>query len=201
VTGHSYDVVGSELRFTGPVISVRSDTVVMPGGGTSVRDVITHPGAVAVLAMDDAGRVMLIRQYRHPVGDYLWELPAGLLDDDAESSLDAARRELLEEVGVAAGDWRVLVDVHTTPGSTDEAVRIYLARGLSDKVADFTPGEHEESDLTEEWVDLDEALARVLAGDITNGLTVAGVLAAAHARGSSYRGLRPADAPWPARRP
>jgi ADP-ribose pyrophosphatase len=199
--GHSYDVVGSELRYTGPVFTVRSDTVVMPGGSTAVRDVVQHPGAVGVVALDEADRVLMIRQYRHAVGGYLWELPAGLLDEDGESSLDAARRELAEEVGISAERWSVLVDVHGSAGMTDEAYRVYLARGLSAKVDDFTPGADEESDLVEEWVALDDAVSRVLAGDITNGLAVSGILAAALAHGSSYTALRPADAPWPARRP
>jgi ADP-ribose pyrophosphatase len=152
--------------------------------------------------MDDAGRVMLIRQYRHAVGDYLWELPGRPARRRRESSLDAARRELPRR----SASLRVTGASSSTctrrPGPPTRPYRIYLARGLSDEGGRTSPRRaDEESDLTEEWVDLDEALARVLAGDITNGLTVAGVLAAAHARGSSYRGLRPADAPWPARRP
>jgi 8-oxo-dGTP pyrophosphatase MutT (NUDIX family) len=199
MSSHSYEVVSSQRRFDGPVISVRSDTVRMPGGGTAVRDVVEHPGAVGVVALDDDEQVLMIRQYRHPVGDYLWELPAGLLDTPAESALVTARRELAEEVGITASDWAVLVDAHASAGMTDEAFRVYLARGLSAKTADFTPGEHEESDLTEEWVPLERAVARVLAGEITNGLAIVGVLACAAARASSYDGLRAADAPWPTR--
>ena len=82
--GHDYRVVASEPVFDGRVISLRRDTVAMPGGGDSVREVVSHPGAVAVVALDDAGDVVLLRQYRHPVGGYLWELPAGLRDAEGE---------------------------------------------------------------------------------------------------------------------
>jgi 8-oxo-dGTP pyrophosphatase MutT (NUDIX family) len=199
MSAHHYEVVSTQRRYDGPVISLRSDTVRMPGGVTAVRDVVEHPGAVGVVALDDDERVLMIRQYRHPVGDYLWELPAGLLDTPGEPPAQTARRELAEEAGVTARDWWVLVDCYSSSGMSDEAFRVYLARQISAKADDFVPGEHEEADLVEEWVPLDVAVARVLAGEITNALAAVGILACAGARVASYAGLRPADAPWPAR--
>jgi len=171
----------------------------MPDGSTAFRDVVVHPGAVGVVPLDDQDRVLMIRQYRPAVRRYLWELPAGLLDEDGESAADTAARELVEEVGITASEWHVLVDVYSSAGMSDEAYRIYLARGLSAKAEDFQPGVDEESDLQEDWIGLDEAVARVLAGDITNGLAALGILATAVSRSDRYTGLRAVSTPWPAR--
>jgi ADP-ribose pyrophosphatase len=199
MTSRPYEVLKSQRRFDGRVISVRSDTVRMPGGAIAVRDVVEHPGAVGVLVLDDDDRILMIRQYRHPVGGYLWELPAGILDEPGESALLAAQRELLEEVGVRAARWDVLVDVHSSAGMTDEAFRVYLARNPSEKAADFVPGEHEEADMQERWVSLDDAVSQVLAGEITNGMAVASILAADRVRRDGYASLRPPDSSWRAR--
>lgn len=199
MTDNAYDVVASTVRFTGPVISLRSDEVRMPDGRVATRDVVEHPGAVGILALDGDDRVLMIRQYRPAVGAYLWELPAGLLDEAGESAADAAARELTEEVGITADTWAVLIDALASPGASDEAYRIYLARGLSAKATDFVAGPDEESDLQEGWVPLGQAVADVLAGAITNGLAVMGILAAAAARHDNFAGLRRVDAPWPAR--
>ena len=139
----------------------------MPGGNESQRDVVIHPGAVGVVALDDQGRVMLIKQYRHPVKESLWELPAGLMDVEGELALTTAQRELGEEAGLQANTWNVLVDVLTSPGMTDEATRIYLARDISD-TGNERSDEDEEADLELAWVDLDEALRSVLSGGIRN---------------------------------
>lgn len=170
----------------------------MPGDTTSQRDVVVHPGAVGVLALDDEGRVLLVNQYRHPVGRRLDELPAGLLDVDGEASLDAAQRELKEEAGLAARTWHVLVDALTSPGMTDEAIRLYLARDLTSVERDVQ--EHEEADLTTAWVALEDAVRRVLAGEIENAMACLGILAGDRARRDGFAGLRPADARWPSRR-
>jgi 8-oxo-dGDP phosphatase len=191
---HEYRVLGSEPVYEGSVIALRRDTVAMPGGGSSVREVVHHPGAVAVVALDDDDRVLLLRQYRHPVGQYLWELPAGLRDADGEAPLATAQRELAEEAGLAAERWSLLATVYTSPGFCDEKVNVYLAEGLSD--ADRPEGftaEHEELDLTLERVPLAEAVQRVFDGDVRNSPAVVGLLAAAQARARSPR-LRPVDA-------
>jgi 8-oxo-dGTP pyrophosphatase MutT (NUDIX family) len=190
-----YGVVASETLYEGRVISLRRDTVAMPGGGESVREVVSHPGAVAVAAIDDEGRVVLLRQYRHPVGGYLWELPAGLRDEDGEPPLETAKRELAEEVLLAAERWSLLTSHYGSPGFCDELVHVYLAEGLSavDRPEGFTV-EHEELDMTVERVPLDEAVQRVFDGDIRNGTAVIGLLAAAQARAGAPR-LRPVDAP------
>jgi 8-oxo-dGDP phosphatase len=189
-----YRVVDTETVYAGRVISLRRDTVAMPGGGESVREVVAHPGAVAVIAVDDQDRVVLLRQYRHPVGGYLWELPAGLRDADGEEPLETAKRELAEEVLLAAGRWSLLVTTLSSPGFSDEQVLIYLAEELSDveRPEGFTL-EHEELDMTVELVPLDEAVQRVFDGRIRNGSAVAGVLALAHVRAAKPR-LRPVDA-------
>ncbi len=189
---HDYRVLSTEVAYTGRVIAVHKDEVAMPGGTTSQRDVVVHPGAVAVVALDERG-VLLVNQYRHPVRQHLDELPAGLLDHDGESALAGAQRELAEEAGLAAATWHVLVDALSSPGMTDEAVRVYLARDLSDVERDVQ--EHEEVEMTSSWVPLDEAVRRILAGELENALACIGLLAADRAVRDG-RGLRPAGAPW-----
>jgi ADP-ribose pyrophosphatase len=156
--------------------------------------VVNHPGAVAVVALDDQDRVVLLRQYRHPVRGYLWELPAGLRDADGEAPLDTAKRELAEEVLLAAGRWSLLATTFSSPGFTDEQILIYLAEELSDveRPEGFTL-EHEELDMTVELVPLDEAVQRVFDGRIRNGPATIGLLAAAQTRAAKPR-LRPVDA-------
>lgn len=168
----------------------------MPGGVIAQREVVEHYGAVAVAALDDQDRVALIYQYRHSVGHRLWELPAGLLDAPGEDPAAAAARELLEETGLVAEDWRVLLDLLVTPGFCDEAVRVYLARGLRD--VGRPPADHEEADLTVHWVPLSEAVDMVLTGQILNSTAVAGVLSA-HAAVVDGKPTRPLGAPWPDR--
>jgi len=189
----------TEVFRSGRVIDVRSDVVVMPDGSTAVRDVVVHPGAVGIVALDDAERVLLVQQYRHPAQHLLWEPPAGLLDVAGEDPLAAARRELFEEAHLTADRWDVLLDAFTTPGMTDEAVRVYLARDVAAATGPKHAGQHEEADMPVRWVPLDEAVAAVLGGRLHNPMAVMGILAAARARESGFAALRPADAPWPAR--
>jgi 8-oxo-dGTP pyrophosphatase MutT (NUDIX family) len=191
---HDYRVLGRETVYEGPIISLYRDTVAMPGAGESVRDVVRHVGAVAVVALDDEANVVLLRQYRHPIGDYLWELPAGLRDADGEPPLETAKRELAEEVQLAAQRWSLLTTSYSSPGFCDEQVLVYLAEGLSDvsRPDGFTV-EHEEADMTIERVPLADAVQRVFDGDVRNGAAVIGLLAAAQFRSGSPR-LRAADA-------
>jgi ADP-ribose pyrophosphatase len=189
---HEFRVLDSQTVYEGRVISLRRDTVSMPGGGESVREIVAHPGAVAVVALDDQDRVVLLRQYRHPVGRHLWELPAGLRDAAGEPPLRTAQRELAEEVQLAAARWSWLVSSYNSPGFSDELVEIYLAEDLSDAARpDGFVVEHEEADMTVERIPLAEAVQRVFDGDIRNSSAVAGVLAAAQVRRGSPT-LRPA---------
>lgn len=191
---------GSRERFDGRVWSVRSDAVEFDGGVVADRDVLLHPGAVAVIALDDRDRVLLIRQYRHPVAMMLFEPPAGLLDHAGEPPWETAARELAEEAGYQARQWDVLVDLLNSPGGSSEAIRIYLARGLTPLASGrLHTGEAEEAHLPRVWVPLEEARALVLDGSLGSPSAVAGVLAACAARQESWRSLRPADAPWQAR--
>jgi 8-oxo-dGDP phosphatase len=199
MTERDFAVVGSREIYRGRVLSLRVDTVRMPDGDDATREVVENLGAVAVLALDDDGQVVLIRQYRHPVGRHLWELPAGLLDVAGEPAVETARRELYEEAHLRAGRWDLLVDLNPSPGFTDEAVRVFLARELSDVDGERYAAVHEEAGLLIERVDLDEAARRVLAGEITNSIAVAGVLAAARARDTGWAELRSVHAAWPDR--
>jgi ADP-ribose pyrophosphatase len=199
-TPEEWEIRATETPFTGNKTSVRTDDVVMPDGSVVRRDYQVHPGSVAVLALDEQDRVLLINQYRHPVRHKLWEIPAGLLDVPGENPLHAAQRELYEEAHVKAEDWRVLTDVYTTPGGCDEAVRIFLARDLSEADGERFEAEHEETDMEHARVPVDELVRRVLAGDVHNNCLVVGVLSLVAARGGDgLEALRPADAPWPAR--
>ena len=192
-----WPVISTEKLVEGKVVTVRRDEVRMPDGAEVGREVIEHPGAVGIVALDEAGQVLLIRQYRHPVGRMLWEIPAGLRDVAGEAPLETARRELLEEAGYLAADWQVLADFFTSPGITSERLRVYLARGLTrvpDAERDYVP-DHEEAYLSVEWAPLDVVVSRILAGNLHNGVMMIGVLAAMAARQGAFATLRAADAP------
>ncbi|MEV4727495.1 MULTISPECIES: NUDIX hydrolase [Micromonospora] len=193
---HRYELLSRVQRYAGRIFTVVTDEVTMPGGGTATRDYARHVGAVAVVALDDAGQVVLVRQYRQPVGRHLWELPAGLMDVAGEDLPVAAARELAEEADLTAARWDLLVDVHTSPGFSDEVVRVFLARELAEVPVGQRHERHdEEADLQVVRIDLDEAVGMALAGEITNGPCVAGLLAAARARDAGWSVLRRADTP------
>ncbi|MET9878012.1 NUDIX hydrolase [Actinacidiphila glaucinigra] len=199
-TPEEWRVTATATPFTGKKTSVRTDDVVMPDGGVARRDYQVHPGSVAVLALDDRDRVLVLKQYRHPVRMKLWEIPAGLLDVPGENPLHAAQRELYEEAHVKAEDWRVLTDVYTTPGGCDEAVRIFLARGLSEVEGERFEVSEEEADMESARVPVDELVRGVLAGELHNNCLVVGVLSLQAVRaGDGLESLRPAEAEWPAR--
>ena len=191
-------IVRSETAFEGMVWDVVRERVDLGEAGEVTREFVRHPGAVAVVALDDQDRIVMIQQYRHPVRTLGWEVPAGLLDVDGENPWLAAARELHEEADLVAATWHTLVDYYSSPGGLDEALRIYLARDLT------AVPEHERHDRDGEelgmpvcWVPLDEALEAVLAGRIHNPSAVVGVLAASAARRRDWATLRPHDAPWP----
>ena len=190
----SWPVTGTGEQFRNWLISVRTDKVQMPDSSHAERTVVTHVGAVAILALDEQDRVLMIRQYRHPVARQLWEIPAGLRDVAGEALVDTARRELLEETGHAAREWHVLVDSYASPGISSERIRIFLARGLETAESGYQR-EGEEKFLRTAWVPLAEAVQAALAGKLHNGATIQGILAARIAGEAGYRGLRPADAP------
>lgn len=194
-----WPVQGEPRRAKGAFVALRTDRVRMPDGDLVARDVLEHPGAVAVVALSEAGEILLIRQYRHPAGALLWEIPAGVRDVDGEPPRATAERELREEAGLAARDWRLLTDFYTSPGVSSEQVRVFLARGLSvvPEAEIDHQRRHEEAHLVPAWVPLDEAVARVLAGDLRNGLAVVGILSAYAARQGGFAALREADAPGP----
>lgn len=196
-TRHEFALQATKDIYVGKVMALRADEVVMPGGGVAVREIVEHPGAVAIAALDADDRLMMIHQYRHAVRRRLWELPAGLLDVRGEDPLVTAQRELTEETGLTAGEWSTLVDLLPSPGFTEESVRVFLARGLTEVGRPPADGD-EEADLTARWVSLPVAVRMALSGTIVNSTTVAGVLAA-HALAVAPTAARPADAPWPDR--
>lgn len=189
------EVLSSERVFDGAVWDVRRERFLLDGTEI-VRDFVAHTGAVAVLAMDDEGRVLLIKQYRHPIRARDWELPAGLLDIADEPPLEAARRELAEEVDLVADNWAVLSDFWTTPGGSSEVLRVYLARGLS-AAPEVHARTEEEAGIELRWVSLDDAVDAVLERRMQNAITSIALLAAQAGRARGWSTLAPADAPWP----
>ncbi len=184
----------------GMVFDLVRDTVDFAEGVRFDREYVWHTGAVAVLALDEQDRVLMIRQYRHPVGHALWEIPAGLLDQDGEAPHVAAARELAEETGYDPTEMRTLVDLRPSPGGSDEVIRVYLATGVRRSEEEFERTD-EEAELVSRWVPLGEAVDAVLEGRLSNATTVSGVLAlqALRASGKGPEALRPADAPFMAR--
>lgn len=188
-------VVGSETTHEGMVFDVVRETVDLGEAGTVTREFVRHPGAVAVIVLDDEDRVLLLSQYRHPVRSELWEPPAGLLDVPGEALQVAAARELAEEADLVARSWWVLADYFTSPGASDESLRVFLARDLSPvPEGERHDRQGEERDMVARWVPLDEAVDAVLAGSVHNPSAVVGLLAAAACRARGWSGLRPADA-------
>ena len=196
----AWPVESSTVRAQGKITSYVEDQVRTPDGQLITREYLKHPGAVGVIALDDHDRVALVRQYRHPVRHRLIEPPAGLLDVEGEGYLATVKRELAEEVGLAAGSWAVLVDLFTTPGILGESLRIYLARDL--EAVDDPDGyvrEGEEAHMDTVWASLDDLVEAVLDGRLHNPTVVSGVLAAWTARErDGFSSLRAADAAWPA---
>lgn len=210
-----------EVRYHGLVWDVRRDYVDLGPAGTVKREYLGHPGAVVVMALrpdpaapttqgstataGSAGttgwarqQLFLVKQYRHPVATTEWELPAGLLDVDGEPPWEAAARELAEEADLEAARWDVLLDFYPSPGAMSEAIRIFVARELTD-----VPRERRHERTGEElgmpggWVDLDVAHTAVLSGRLNNASAMMGILAAHAARARDWATLRGCDAPWP----
>jgi 8-oxo-dGTP pyrophosphatase MutT (NUDIX family) len=179
------------------LVTVRTDIVRTPDNDLAERDVVLHPGAVAVLALDAAGQILMIRQYRHPVGRLLWEIPAGLRDVSGEDPWATARRELVEETGYRARDWKILADYYSSPGFTNERLRVFLARDLEpvpEAERHFVPRD-EEAHLLLAWLPLEVAVRKVFAGELHNGPAALAIMAGYAARSEGFDRLRPADAP------
>jgi 8-oxo-dGDP phosphatase len=196
-TTASWPVVSSEILTRGRLVTVRSDEVRTPENQLAERDVVLHPGAVAVLPLDADDRILMIRQYRHPVRRLLWEIPAGIRDVPGEDPWATAQRELMEETGYRAGSWRVLADYYSSPGYSTERLRVYLARDLESIPAaerHFVPRD-EEAHLLLGWLPLDEAVRKVFAGELHNGPASLAIMAGYAASSVGYDQLRPADAP------
>ena len=174
---HDFKVLSSQLLFDAPIIAVRKDELAMPNEQVAYRDVVEHMGAVAVAAVNDAGEIAMVHQYRHAVKRRLWELPAGLLDVKNESELAGAQRELVEEAGLKAAQWSVLADIVTSPGFCEETARVYLAQDLTEVERPEAFGD-EEAEMDFAWIKLDAAVAKVLAGEINNSIAVTGIFAA-----------------------
>ncbi len=188
------EIVSSELAFEGRVWNVRRDTFRL-GTDELVRDYVDHTGAVAVLALDERDWVLLIKQYRHPVRQRDWELPAGLLDSAGESPLAAAQRELAEEADLVAERWDLLSEFMTSPGGSNEVLRVFLARGVSAAPAAFDRTE-EEAEIELRWVALDDVVDGVLARELQNSILMIAALSAHTARERGWRDLGATDEPW-----
>lgn len=199
ISDHAFEpeVISSDTVFEGRVWNVRRDHLKY-GEFEFDRDFVVHTGAVGVIAINERAELLLVDQYRHPMGKVMWEPPAGLLDVADEDPLTTAKRELLEETGYVASSWNVLVDFANSPGGSTEVLRCYLAQGLTEHPDGRPIGEDEEASMVPRWVGLQDVLDGIWGGEVTNVLLVTGTLALISAL-ADPTALRPADAPWPAR--
>lgn len=190
-------VLESTVFAKGRVWDIRRERFAF-GDTELVREYMDHPGAVAVVALDDEDRVLMFRQYRHPIAHRDWEIPAGLMDVPGEAGLLTAQRELAEEADLQADHWALLLELFMSPGGTSEAIRVFLARGVSAVEHEFVR-DGEELELVPEWIPLDDAVTAVLEGRVANALTASSVLAAAASRAAGWATLRDPHSPWTAR--
>ena len=169
--------LSSKEIYPGKIIRVETWQVALPNGETALREIVRHNGASAIVPVDDAGNVTLVRQHRVAIDKCAWEIPAGKLDSPSEDPFDAARRELEEETGLQAEHWQKLTSMFTTPGFCNERISIYLATGLSQHPS------HPDADefLRVKKIPLDDAIAQCMAGDIQDGKTLVGLLMARQA--------------------
>lgn len=188
-SAQSWPVAATKARYASPFLSLRTDVIVDPAGEQHERVVVQPRGAVAVLALDEDDRVLLVEQYRHPVGARLLELPAGTLDVDGESAQAAAERELAEEGDVTAAHWEELFGLASTPGYSTERWRLYRATDLTPVPSHERTERHaEEADLQQWWMPLTDAVDAIFAGRICDALTIAGVMAEVVRRSRSAAG-------------
>ena len=177
-TDETWPVTRSDLVYDSPFVGLSVDSITAPDGETLNRAVLHHKGAVGVLVLDEDDRVLVLDQYRHPVGKRLIELPAGILDIAHEPPVDAARRELREEADLEASDWQPLLTMYATPGCSTEHWQVFLAEGLSPTpVEDRIEREGEEADMRQLWVPLQDLITAALDGRIGDSMTVSSVLA------------------------
>ena len=192
------EIVDESIVFRGKVWNIRHETF-RYNDETLGRDFVEHTGAVAILVLDDQDRLLAIRQYRHPVRLREWEIPAGLLDIDGEDPLETAKRELAEEVDLTADHWSVLSDYATSPGGSNEIIRIFVARGLH-AIEEAFERTGEEADIELRWVSLDDAYEAAVNRRITNSVILIAVMSAYASRARGWSTLIPGDSPWPMRR-
>ncbi len=177
-TDETWPVTGKDVVYDSAFVGLSVDSIRTPDGETLKRTVLHHKGAVGVLVLDDEDRVLVLDQYRHPVGKRLIELPAGILDVEHEAPVDAARRELREEADLEASDWKPLLRMYATPGCSTEHWEVFLAEGLSPTPLDQRiEREGEEADMRQLWVPLEDLITAALDGRIGDSMTVSSVLA------------------------
>lgn len=167
-----------QRRHKGRVFVLDTENITLENGVTIDMDIIRHPGAAAIVPVTNDGKVLIIRQYRHAVGGYIWEIPAGTLDP-GENPLTCAKRELAEEAGVAAADWEKLGEFTPVPGYSNERIHIFLAMGLSPAMQNLDPDEV----LQVHEMAFSEALAMIDRWEIQDAKTLCGLLLAARGRG------------------
>ena len=167
-------ILSKERKFDGVVIDVEHWKVRLPDGSEGLREIVLHKGAAAVIPVDEQGRVALVRQYRTPLERETLEIPAGKLDFPGEDPLECAKRELREETGLKAEEWRKLVALRTTPGFCNETIHMYMARGLSQGERDLDDDEF----LNVEWMPIERVTNMILEGRIEDSKTIAAVLMA-----------------------
>ena len=173
----AWPVASTTPRYESSFLNVRTDVIVDPTGEQHERVVVQPRGAVAVLALDEDSRVLLVEQYRHPVRARLLELPAGILDIEGESALAAAQRELIEEGDVAAADWAEILELCSTPGYSTEQWRVYRATDLSPVPHGERAQRHaEEADLEQWWMPVDDAVQAIFDGRISNALAIVAIM-------------------------
>lgn len=158
----------SAVQYRGRIINVRQDRVRTPPGKDAFREVVEHPGAVAILALDGEGKVVLLQQYRHPIGRVIWEIPAGKLEP-GEDPLRCGQRELAEEACLAGENWELLTAIYTTPGFCDEKIYLYRVTGLSE---DRSCSTEEDEAVVVCRVPLEQAREMIRRGEIVDAKTI-----------------------------